>query len=296
MARSTILITTPTGNVGSETLKALHRRPERPAFRVVAAVRDPTKSLAGVAALVDAVVQFDFSDPGTFEAALAGVSHVLLVRPPELADVDLYFRPFIDAMRRAEVQQVVFLSLQGVESNSVTPHHKIEKLITKSGLPFTFLRPSFFMQNLSTIHRAEIAQRNELYIPAGNGRTSFVDVADVGEVAALVLTDQTDKYLNQSYELTGNEALTYTKVASQLTTVLHRRITYRNPSVPAFIWQKWRREKMSLSFTLIMVALYTVAKLGKAAGLTPVFLELTGHAPRTFRQFAEANRAVWEKR
>ena len=296
MAGSTILITTPTGNVGSETLKALHRRSERPTVRVVAAVRNPTKPLSDAAALVDAVVQFDFSDPGTFEAALAGVSHVLLVRPPELADVDLYFRPFVEAMRRAEVRQVVFLSLQGVESNSVTPHHKIEKLITKSGLPFTFLRPGFFMQNLSTTHRTEIAERDELYIPAGNGRTSFVDVADVGEVAALVLTDQTGKYLNQGYELTGDEALTYTEVASQLTRVLHRQIAYRNPSVPAFVWQKWRKEKLSLSFTLIMVALYTVAKLGKAAGLTPVFRELTGHAPRSFRQFAEANRAVWEKR
>ena len=296
MASLTLLITTPVGNVGSETLRALHRRPQRPAFRVVAALRNPTQPLAGVGALVDGVVRFDFSDPGTFDAALAGVSGVLLVRPPELADVDLYFRPFVEAMQRAGVQQVVFLSLQGVESNPVTPHHKIEKLITQSGLPFTFLRPSFFMQNLSTTHRTEIAEHDELYIPAGNGRTSFVDVADIGEVAALVLTDQTGKYLNQSYELTGDEALTYTEVASQLTTVLHRKITYRNPSIPAFVWRKWRTEKRSLSFTLIMVALYTVAKLGKAASLTPVFRELTGHAPRTFRQFAEANRAVWEKR
>lgn len=296
MSALTILITTPTGNVGYETLKALQRRPERSAIRVVAAVRDVARDTDAVAKLADVVVPFDFAEPDTFEPALVGVSRVLLVRPPRLADVDLYFRPFVMAMQKADVQQVVFLSLQGVENNPVTPHHKIEKLIEEAGIAFTFLRPGFFMQNLSTTHRAEIAERDELYIPAGNGRTSFIDVVDIGEVAALVLTDQTEKYINQSYELTGDQALTYNEVAAELSEVLNRPIRYRNPSVLPFVWRKWRREKMPFSFVMVMVALYSVAKLGKAAGLTPVFRELTGHAPRTLRQFAEANRAVWAKR
>lgn len=296
MTTPTILITTPAGNVGYETLKALKRLPQRSAFQVIAAVRNLHKQADTLEPLVDARVQFDFADPGTFETALVGVSQVLLVRPPELADVDLYFRPFVEAMRRAEVQHVVFLSLQGAETNNITPHHKLEKLLMASGLAFTFLRPSFFMQNLSTTHRDEIATRDELFIPAGDGRTSFIDVVDIGEIAALTLTDLTGKYLNQAYELTGDEALTYQEVARHLTYVLNRPIRYRNPSVLAFIWRKWVGEKRPLSFVLVMVALYSVAKLGKAAALTPVFRELTGHAPRTFRQFAEANRSVWQKR
>lgn len=292
----TILITTPTGNVGFETLKALKRLPQRSAIRVIAAVRDLTKDADTLTPLVDERVQFDFSNPATFDTALVGVSQVLLVRPPQLADVDLYFRPFVEAMRRAEVQHVVFLSLQGAENNTVTPHHKIEKLLMASGLAFTFLRPSFFMQNLSTTHRDEIAKRDELFMPAGDGRTSFIDVVDIGEVAALTLADLTGKYRNQAYELTGDEALTYQEVAGHLSYVLNRPIKYRNPSVLAFVWRKWIEEKMPLSFVLVMVALYSVAKLGKAAALTPVFREVTGHAPRSFRQFAETNRAVWEKR
>ena len=295
MPVATILITTPVGNVGLETLKAFRYRPERANVRLLAALRDPTRHQQTLLPLADATVRFDFADAGTFDVALRGVSRVLLVRPPELADVDLYFRPFVVAMRKAEVEQVVFLSLQGVEKNPVTPHHKIEKLLVESGLAYTFLRPGFFMQNLSTTHRAEIADRSEIYIPAGHGRTSLIDVADIGEVAALVLTNTSGTYLNRAYELTGDEALTYADVADQLSAVLGRRITYRNPSVLAFIWRKWRREKMPFSFVLIMVALYTVAKLGKAAALTPVFRQLTGHAPRTFRQFAEANKAVWAK-
>ena len=286
-----ILITGASGNVGLETLRELTKRTDKNQFEVIAGIRDATKREFD--AEPDGFVALDFTNTSTFDAALLGVSRVLLVRPPQLADVDMFFKPFVDAMKRAGVRQVVFLSLQGVENNSLTPHHKIEKLIVESGLPFTFLRPSFFMQNLSTIHRDEIRLRSEIFVPAGYGRTSFVDVRDIGAVAALTLTGSTGEHLHKGYELTGSEALTYGEAAQILTTVLGRKITYRDPSVVGFIWRKWRKEKNPIGFTLIMVALYTVAKLGKAARLTNETERLLGRPPITFRQFANDYRAVW---
>ncbi|AKD58616.1 SDR family oxidoreductase [Spirosoma radiotolerans] len=293
MKTERILVTGASGNVGLETLRALINDATRERFEVIAGVRNPAKPIATIPIQPDGTVALDFANSATFEVALRGIDRVLLVRPPQLADVALYFKPFMEAMKRASVRQVVFLSLQGVENNPVTPHHKIEKLIVDSGLPYTFLRPSFFMQNLSTTHRDEIRLRNEIFVPAGNGRTSFIDVQDIGEVAALSLTSQTNEFINQSYELTGSEALTYSEVADVLTDVLGRKITYRNPSILQFIWQKWHKETVPLGFTLTMVALYTVAKLGKAAVLTQETERLLNHPPRTFRQFAEANRSVW---
>lgn len=288
-----LLITGASGNVGLETLHALMQSPDKAQFEVLAGLRNPAKSTEKGAVQADRTVTLDFEDVTTFDAALTGVSRVLLVRPPQLADVNKIFAPFIDAMKRAGVRQVVFLSLQGVDKNTVTPHHKIEKLIRESGLPYTFLQPSFFMQNLNTTHRDEIRYRSELFIPAGNGRTSFVDVRDIAAVAALALTNKTGEFINKSYELTGSEALTYTEVAQILSEVLGRTITYRNPSVLRFIWQKWQKEHMPLGFTMIMVALYTVAKLGKAAGLTSTTEQLLHRPPLTVRQFAEDFRADW---
>lgn len=288
-----ILITGASGNVGLETLRELMRHPDKHRFVAVAGVRNPEKASANMDVQPDGFVTLDFAKPDTFDEALKNVSRVLLIRPPELADVDLYFKPFVGAMKRANVQQVVFLSLQGVENNPMTPHHKIEKLIVEAGLSFTFLRPSFFMQNLSTTHREEIRLRNELFIPAGNGRTSFVDVRDIGAVASLVLTSPGNEHLNRGYELTGSEALTYYEVAQILTTVLGRPITYCDPSVLRFIWRKWHQEHTPLGFSLIMVALYTVSKLGKAAGLTDETEQLLRRPPTTFRQFAEDYRNVW---
>ena len=288
-----ILITGASGNVGLETLRALMKHPAKEQFEILAGGRNPEKLLKSLPVQSDGVVALDFADATTFNVALTGITRVLLVRPPELADVDRFFKPFIEAMQRAGVQQVVFLSLQGVENNSVTPHHKIEKLIREAGLPFTFLRPSFFMQNLSTTHRDEIRLRSEIFVPAGNGRTSFIDVRDIGAVAALALTSQTNEFVNQSYELTGSEALTYTEIAQILTDVLGRKITYRNPSIVRFIWQKWQNEHLPLGFTMVMVALYTVAKLGKAAGLTHTTEQLLKRPPLTIRQFVDDFRVVW---
>jgi uncharacterized protein YbjT (DUF2867 family) len=306
-----ILVTTPEGNVGLATLRQLKKHPNRANLTLIAGVlptekTPPSETLIEVNTLTDRQVSLDFTQPHTFDPALLGVVRVLLVRPPALADVDRYFRPFVEAMQRAGVQQVVFLSLQGVENNTVTPHHKIEKLIREAGgrkarcagatpltlrLGYTMLRPCFFMQNLSTTLRAEIRDRSEIFVPAGHGRTSFVDVRDLAEVAAQALA--AGQHLNTALELTGSQALTYTEIATTLTDVLGRKITYRNPSMLRFIWQKVLVEKLKIGFVLIMVALYTVAKLGKAAGLTNTLAELLGRLPTTFRQFAEDNKALW---
>lgn len=288
-----ILITTPVGNVGLETLRALNRLPERNKLTLIAASRIPEKDQNELGPLTDALRSFDFADPASTRQALKDIDRVLLVRPPQLADVKRYFDPLVLQMKEAGVRHVVFLSLQGVENNTLTPHHKLEVILRNSGLDYTFLRPGFFMQNLSTTHRNEIARRSEIYVPAGHGRTSFIDVRDIAEVAALALAHP-DAHRNQAYELTGSEALTYDEVAAILSETLGRKITYRNPSIPAFIWRKWWQEKTPLGFVFIMTALYSVARLGKAASLTDTLPRLTGHPPITFRQFAEDYRSVWQ--
>ncbi len=289
-----ILITGASGNVGLETLRALMQRPDHAGrFTVIAGLRNPAQDTVRLLVRPDGYTALDFTEPATFVPALTGIDRVLLVRPPQLADVPRYFAPFITAMQQAGTKQVVFLSLQGADTNTLTPHHKIEKLIFRADLPFTMLRPSFFMQNLSTTHRDEIRNRSEIFVPAGNGRTSFVDVRDVGAVAALALTNT--QYLNQAYELTGSDALTYGDVARILTDVLGRRITYANPSVFRFVWRKWHREHNPLDFTLIMAALYTIAKFGKAARLTDTTRHLLQRQPISFRQFALDNQTAWAR-
>lgn len=269
-----ILITGASGNVGRSAAGELVRLK-------IPYVRAASQIGSGHA---DFVRHLDFTDATTFDAALRGIAGVFLVRPPALANVKKYFEPFIDACTSAGVEHIVFLSLQGVEQNPLTPHYKIEQYIRKAGIPYTFLRPSFFMQNLTTTHLREI-QRGELYIPAGQGRTNFVDTRDVGAVAAKVLAEK-ERHYTTAYEITGTDSYTYHEVAALLTARLGYTVRYRNPHPLVFLYRTIR-SGVKPGFAIVMLALYTVAKLGKAAGTTNVFEQLMGRKPGSLTAFID---------
>ena len=278
-----VLVTGSTGNVGVEVVKQLLAR----GASVKASVL-PGRDEAVVEGAVP--VEFDFATPATFGAALEGVDRVFLMRPPHMADAKA-FRPFIEAMERAGIRKVVFLSVQGAGLNIFVPHHGIEVLLKKSSLAWTFLRPSFFMQNLTTTHLADIRDRSEIYVPAGGGRTNFIDVADIGEAAAVCLT--TPGRGKKAYEITGSEALTYDEVATILSAACDRPITYPRPSAKEFKRHMKQECGYDDEFVNVMGAIYAIAKLGMAAGTTDTFEKLVGRTPHTLKQWATQSAACW---
>ncbi len=279
-----VVVTGATGTVGSEVVRLLHTAGQP----VRAAVTDVDDARSRLGADV-ACVAFAFDRPETHADALRGARALFLMRPPQMADAKA-FLPTIEAARDAGVEQIAFLSLQGVERNAVVPHHRIEKLVRESGVSWTFLRPSFFMQNLSGVHRDEIRLQNRVFVPAGRGRTAFVDARDVAAVAAKVLTEPGHE--RQAYELTGSEALGYAEIARILSEELGRAIRYDRASAVGF-WLATRRAGQPAGFATVMTALYTVARLGLAAHLTDTTRELLGREPITFQQFARDHAHVW---
>lgn len=131
--------------------------------------------------------RFDFRDQETWPGALKDVRSVFLLRPPALADIQTTIGPFIGAARNSGVQHIVFLSVAGAEKNRFLPHAAIERVLMEGPPDWTILRPDFFAQNLETVYLADIRRDDRLYLPAGSGRVAFVDLADVGEVAAKCL-------------------------------------------------------------------------------------------------------------
>lgn len=280
-----IAVTGATGNVGAEVVRELRS--------VGAPVRalsvDPERARAQLGDGVEHV-RLAFGEEATYADAFRGARALFLMRPPQIADVARRIHPAIDAARAAGVQRIVFLSLQGVERNPVVPHYRIERHLRRSGVPATLLRPSFFMQNLSTTHRDEIRDEGRIVVPAGRGRTSFVDVRDVAAVAAKALVE--DGHEGRAYELTGSEALGYAEVAEILGEVLGRPIAYADPSPLAF-WRRSRKAGTPAAFVTVMLGLYTVARLGLAARVTPELEQLLGRPPITVRRFVEDHAAAW---
>ncbi|MDA3935470.1 MAG: SDR family oxidoreductase [Actinomycetota bacterium] len=274
-----VLVTGATGTVGSEVVRELLDRKQRvraTATNAKSASRTPTGAQA---------VRFDFEDPSTFDHALHDVDRVFLVRPPHMSSAEA-FEPFIGAMERAGVRQVVFLSLLGAQSNPIVPHHAVEKALMRSTIGWTMLRPSFFMQNLTTTHLPDIRDRGKIIVPAGRGRTSFIDARDIAAAAAVVLTEP--GHLDTGYALTGSEALGYAECASTLSEVTGRPIVYTRPSGREFARHMKSRD-FPTEFITVMRGIYLVVKLGRAASVTNELQTLIGREPISFRRFARDN-------
>ncbi|MCS6995099.1 MAG: SDR family oxidoreductase [Anaerolineales bacterium] len=281
-----ILVTGALGNVGAEIVKRLQAAGSslRAADLSVETIRER------FGASVEAVA-FDFSKKETYRAAFEGVEKMFLMRPPQISDVKGLILPALDAAQAAGVRHVVFLSLIGIERVKFVPHYKVEEYLMRSPMTWTFLRASFFMQNLNTTHRQEIRERSEIFVPLGGARTSFIDVRDIAAVAVAALCQPGHE--NKKYDLTGPEALDYWQAAAILSETLGRTITYRNPSALEFFVSHLRRGT-PLPTAMVMTGLYLSTRNGMAESVTGDVERVTGQKPIPFRQYARDYQASWQ--
>lgn len=267
-----LLVTTATGTVGSAVADALAER----GVGLRAGVRDPTEYDGP-----GDPVAFDFERPETWGRAFEGVSRLLLVRPPTVSTDRI--TETADAAARVGTEHVVYLSVLGAERNPLLPHRRIERHLERTPVTTTFLRASFFAQNLVEVHADGIRERDELFVPAGSGETSFVDARDVGAVGAACLAEP--GHGDRAYDLTGPEALDYDEVARRLSAVLDREITYASPSAREFV-RRERARGRPLAFVLVMLGVYTTARLGLAGRVSDDVERVLGRPPRSFETFA----------
>ncbi len=276
----TVLVSGPTGTVGAPLVALLTER----GTPVVAGARDPSRFGGAVPCRA-----LDFERPQTFPAALDGITRVFLMRPPAISDTTRYLAPFVEAAQRFGVEQVVFLSVMGV--NRVMPHWAVERDLRASTMAWTFLRPAFFAQNLQTAYRDDIRDHDAIRVPAGLGRTSFVDTRDVAAVAALVLGDP-GPHVGAAYTLTGPGALNYHQVASLLSVELGRPITYQPPTLLAYR-RTLLRHGFPGSYVTVQLLINLIARVGLAAHITDTVPRLLGRPATPLATYLHDHRRYW---
>ncbi len=287
-----ILVTGPNGNVGTELTQLLIWRGDT-AFRV--ASRHPEGLRKQFGAEVPSV-KLDFLDHATWPAALEGIDSVFLLFPlPHPQTAKRHMVPFVQACRAAGVRQMVYLSVPGADRMPVIPHFHTEKAIRESGMDYTILQSSYFSQNLIrdiATHWVDIAQRDEIFIPARAGRHSFIDSRDVGEAALNVMREPAAHH-NRTYVITGPANLTFGEVAQIMSEELGRPIRYANPSLPAF-WWRLKRRGVTGDVLFFMCVTYVLGRSGKNGPMTGELPKLLARAPYTVRDFVRAYRAKWQ--
>lgn len=271
-----IAVTGASGNVGQAVVAALRARgvPVRPLLR------EP----------VGDALAFDFLRPDTFEAAVTGAAGLFLLRPPPISDVGPTLNRLVDVALAAGVARIVFLSVIGADTRGYIPHAKVEKHLIGSAAAWTFLRAGFFAQNLGDAYRADIREHDELFVPAGAGRAAFIDVRDIGEVAARVFTEE--GHAGQAYTLTGPQALSFAEVAGLLSVALARKIEYTRPGVLRYLG-RLRRRGLPFAQRLVQAVLHVGLRFGQGEGLDPTLARLLGRPPRTLADYIHDHRELW---
>jgi uncharacterized protein YbjT (DUF2867 family) len=275
-----ILVTGATGNNGSALIQSLMAA----GANVRALVHHESKAQALRDAGVEVVIG-DYLQPETLDAALEGVDKVFLVTPLS-ADAATMASNIIAAAKRAGNVHIVRLAetapqpVSAIRSGRL--HLETNAELEASGVPYTSLRPCFYMQN-TMLAAQSVASDGMVYMPFEDSSLVMIDMRDLIEVATQVLT--TPGHEGQTYVLTGPALLSFHDVASELSKALGKEVKYVNVPMEAA-----RGAMMSMGVPEWAAEAYCEYfenyRKGGSAGVTNDFEKLTGHPPRSYESFA----------
>jgi uncharacterized protein YbjT (DUF2867 family) len=269
-----ILVLGATGNVGGPLVQALLAKGET--------VRAASRSGKPVGAAEGLV--FDYADPATFGPAFSDVDRAYIMLPAGHVAVKELLLPVIEAAVSRKVK-VVFQSVFGVDADDSIPYRQIEIALEKSGVAFVILRPNWFSDNFHTYWKAGI-DHGQIAVPAGEGKSSFIDVRDIAGSAAAALT--TDRFDGRAFNLSGPEALGYAEAAAILAKVAGRPIAYGAVDDATFIGIL-TGAGVPADYATFLASIFHPVREGWTAAVTGDVEELTGKAPRSVATYAADN-------
>jgi NAD(P)H dehydrogenase (quinone) len=225
----TTVVTGATGQLGHLVVEALLRRGADPAT-IVATGRDLTK-VADLAERGVRTVAADYADPESLRTVLAGADRVLLVSGSEIGQRLPQHTNVVEAAQAAGVGLLVYTSIARADTSGMQlagEHLATEQLIRDSGLPWVFLRNSWYLENYLP-QLPTWLEHGAVLGAAGDGRVSAATRADYADAAAAVLLDPATAG-GTVHELGGSPAFTLAELAAAVTEASGTEVAYRDLS------------------------------------------------------------------
>ena len=219
-----IVITGATGNLGQHVIASLLT--SVPAANLIAAVRTPAKA-ADLAALGVQVRQADYNDGASLDAAFKGATKILLISSSEVGQRAQQHQNVIDAAKRAGVSLLAYTSVLRADTSPLglaAEHVVTEAAIRAAGLPYSFLRNGWYLEN-HTEHLAPVLEHGVVLGAAQDGRFSSAARRDYAAAAAVVLTAAQPQAI---YELAGDHGFTLTEYAAEVARQSGKAIVYKD--------------------------------------------------------------------
>ncbi|TRA91409.1 SDR family oxidoreductase [Rhizobium rhizogenes] len=265
-----ILVIGSTGTIGTPLVKALLARGES----VKAASR------TGKAAEGAEGVRFDYTDASTYTDAFDGVDRLFLILAGGRLDAIDALTPVVEEAARRNVK-IVFLSVFGVDADDSIPYRQVELKIIASGAPYVILRPNWFADNFHTYWKAGI-EHGQIAVPAGGGKSSFIDVRDIADSAAAALTSTA--FDNKAFNLTGPKALSYGEAAAIISQAIGKPVGYSAVSDDVFIGIL-TGAGVPKDYAAFLASIFYPVREGWTSAVTGDVETLTGHAPRSLETY-----------
>jgi uncharacterized protein YbjT (DUF2867 family) len=272
-----VLVTGATGNTGSLLVPELLQA----GIDVRIFVRDETKA-DNLKKLGAKVIKGDLDKPETITDAVSDVDKIyLLTWNGETALQQA--KNVINAAVKNGNPHIIRHSMWGSENSRIIDQGlQIEEIIKSSGLPWTMVKPTFYMQN-TMMAAGTIASDGVIYWDMKDGKLAMIDVRDIADSAFAVITGKGHE--GKSYILTGPRAISFSEVADVFSKTLNKEVKYVNvpgdvafQSMVNFGLPEWIAEGY--------VELSEGFSKNFASKVTGNVETLTGHPARSFETFA----------
>jgi uncharacterized protein YbjT (DUF2867 family) len=285
-----ILVTGASGLVGGEVVRQLSGQN----VPVRALVRDPSRAPDLASRPGVQVITGDLGRPETLGPALEDVGQAVLISSSDAGMAEVQ-NSFIDTAAKAGVGHVIKLSgiIPGLDSpfRFARMHAETEEHLAASGMTYTMLRAGEFMQAYFR-QVPNLTARRELRLPMAGQRIASIDIADIAAVAVRVLTGTGHE--NQTYPITGPQALTMAEVAAILSEVIGTAIRYVD--VPPEAAREAQLDAGMPQYLADGLAeLFAERRAGKESVVSPLTPTLLGRPATSFAEFAARNAAVFRR-
>ena len=286
-----ILVTGTTGLNGSAVIREFAHQKEP--VRALVRHRDKAHALALDALPTVELVEGDMLRPETLGTALHDIDRILLISSPGPQMVDTQCT-LIDAAKSAGVRHIIKFSGLNASPDSAfistRMHGEIEHYLERSGLAWTHLRPSGFMQ----FHYRDVPNilaKDAILLPMADVRQSIIDVQDIAKVAFALLRD--GGHEGMRYDMTGPEALPMSGVAAHISDAIGRTVRYVDVWPGDRSQRLWWGHQGSPGFAEAMDELFRQRREGIESWIDLSTHEIFGIQPTTFAEFARRNAAVF---
>lgn len=222
---------------------------------------------------------FHWDSPATWSGVLNGIDKIYICFQPDLAipSAPATIKAFVELAKQSGVKQLVLLSGRGEKEAQAC-----EDIVVRSGLNWTIVRASWFMQNFSEGFLLDAILENKVVLPIIKAKEPFVDADDIADTVVQALTNQI--HFDKIYELTGPELLSFEDAVSKITAVNKRDISYQEIPIEEYV-SVLRNYQLPEDFISLLHYLFTEVLDGRNEFITDDIEMVLGRKAGSFDNY-----------